>query len=241
MRLLKDPLFHFLILGTLIFAYANWRGDAPERTERIVVSTEQQARLTDLFEQTWDRAPTPEETATLIDTYIEEEIYVREATRLGLDGDDPVIRRRLVQKMELLGDAVELPDPTDAELDTFLQNNLDLYQGQPVLSFTQDPLEGTATTLPTSMSEQSLRQIAAVFGADFADQLNELSLNPDPVIINSTFGTHRVTLTMREEPKPPTLDRLRPRLLRDYRRQQRNTARTRAFEVLKETYTITTE
>ena len=42
---------------------------------------------------------------------MKEEIYVREARKLGLDADDTVIRRRLRLKMELLSDA-------EAELDT---------------------------------------------------------------------------------------------------------------------------
>ena len=40
-----------------------------------------------------------------IEDYVREEVYYREALALGLDRDDTVIRRRLRQKMEFLGDA----------------------------------------------------------------------------------------------------------------------------------------
>ena len=41
----------------------------------------------------------------LVEDFIREEVYYREALALGLDRDDTVIRRRLRQKMEFLTDA----------------------------------------------------------------------------------------------------------------------------------------
>ena len=57
-----------------------------------------------------------------------EEIYVREALKLGLDRDDTVIRRRLRQKMEFLTDAeVGAIRPTDAELESYLAAHPDAF------------------------------------------------------------------------------------------------------------------
>ena len=62
-------------------------------------------RLAGQFEAVWRRPPTAAERAGLVDDYVREEVYYREALALGLDRDDTVIRRRLRQKMEFLGDA----------------------------------------------------------------------------------------------------------------------------------------
>ena len=44
------------------------------------------------------RDPSPDELIGLINNTIEEEILYREALKLGLDQDDIIIKRRLVQK-----------------------------------------------------------------------------------------------------------------------------------------------
>ena len=240
-KLLREPLLHFLLIGGLIFAYGHMRGERAETPTRIVVEAPDRERLSDTFTRTWRRAPTQAEMDALVEAYVEEEIYVREAERLGLDAGDPVIRQRLAQKMELLGDSIELPEPSDAELEAFLAANIDDYRGQPVLSFRQTPLEGGASALPASMRERSLRQIAAVFGPDFAEALDALSPGPESHTVPSTFGLHNVVLEAREEPKPPTLARLRTRLQRDWTSRQRREARKRAFEVLRARYEVVSE
>jgi hypothetical protein len=55
---------------------------------------------------------------------------------MGLDVNDIVVRRRMVQKMELLSqDLALLADPTDAELRAFFAENPDDYQVPPRISF----------------------------------------------------------------------------------------------------------
>ena len=59
-------------------------------------------QLVQVFAKTWQRPPTPEELRGLIDAYIKEEVYYREALKLGLDRDDTLIRRRMQQKLEFV-------------------------------------------------------------------------------------------------------------------------------------------
>ena len=57
-----------------------------------------------------------------VEDHVREEVYYREALALGLDRDDTVIRRRLMQKMEFLTEAAAA-DATagDAALRTYLR------------------------------------------------------------------------------------------------------------------------
>jgi hypothetical protein len=69
---------------------------------------------------------------------VREEILYREALAVGLDRNDLVVRRRMVQKMELLTqDLASLADPTDDELRAFFAENVDDYRIPPRLSFHQ--------------------------------------------------------------------------------------------------------
>jgi hypothetical protein len=74
----------------------------------------------------------------LIRDYIREEVYYREAVALGLDRDDTVIRRRLRQKLEFLSeDIAALAEPTQAELEAFLQSQPERFRAEPRLTFRQ--------------------------------------------------------------------------------------------------------
>jgi len=138
MRLLRDPLLHFVALGAVLFAvYGATSGlFAPDDVLRIEIDRPAIDLLAGTFERQWGRPPTPEESRGLIRSRVREEVLYREALAIGLDRDDPVVRRLMMQKMELLSqDVALLADPTDAELRAFLQENIDDHRLPPRISF----------------------------------------------------------------------------------------------------------
>jgi len=139
-RLLREPLVHFAALALLIFAaYAVFAPPAQQApVGSIVVSSGKIEQMAAIFARTWQRPPSPEELKGLIDDYVTEEIYVREALALGLDTDDTVIRRRLRQKMEFMTSAdVDALTPTDADLQTYLDTHPDAISEAPQVGFQQ--------------------------------------------------------------------------------------------------------
>ena len=100
----KEPLLHFLIIGALVFvlfSIVNKEEDVVS-DNRIVVSTSEIERLSNIWSKKWNRPPTESELNGLVESYIKEEVYYREALALGLDQNDTILRRRLMQKMEFL-------------------------------------------------------------------------------------------------------------------------------------------
>jgi hypothetical protein len=138
-RWLKEPLVHFMAIGFVIFAaYALLNRNAPVAQASIVVSPAKIEQLVTLFGRTWQRPPTPGELKGVIDDYVKEEIYVREALALGLDKDDDGIRRRLRTKIEFLYDAEsEALQPSDEALNAYLKANAARYTTEPVIAFQQ--------------------------------------------------------------------------------------------------------
>ena len=138
-RLAKEPLVHFFLLGLGIFvAFEVLR--APEvPPDEIVVRAGQVERLAAGFRKTWRRTPTEAEMAGLIDDHIREEVLYREAIALGLDRGDTIVRRRLRQKVEFLAAdlAAGLEQPTDAELQSYLDENAEAFLIEPEISFRQ--------------------------------------------------------------------------------------------------------
>lgn len=103
--LLREPLFHFLLLGCVFFLlYQLLVDDGGETAGRMQIRISE-ARIEAIavgFEKTWQRAPNPSEMDGLLQGFVREEIYYREALALGLDKDDPVLRQRLAQKLRFL-------------------------------------------------------------------------------------------------------------------------------------------
>ncbi len=136
-RLLREPLVHFLAIGVLLFVlYALVSDDRRDAGNRIEISAADVDQLMLIFEKQWQRSPTPQELQGLIDARIREEVLYREALALGLDEDDTIVRRRLVQKVEFLmadGDGVSEPD--DETLQAYFIKNAQYYRKPARLSF----------------------------------------------------------------------------------------------------------
>ncbi len=138
-RLLQEPLIHFTVFALVIFgAYALISPQREIAPGQILITSGKIDQITSLFAKTWQRPPTVVELKGLIDDYVKEEIYYREAKELGLDTDDTVIRRRLRFKMEFLNDAaVDSLSPSDAELEKYLKAHASKFEIDGMTAFQQ--------------------------------------------------------------------------------------------------------
>ena len=139
MKMLREPLLHFILLGAAIFAvYGFVTRHRTDKPGEIVVTQGALENIVTGFTRTWQRPPTEEELRGQIREYIREEAAYREALAMGLDRDDTIVRRRLRQKLEFLSDDLAIRvEPTDTDLQTFLQAHPDLFQSEPLFSFRQ--------------------------------------------------------------------------------------------------------
>jgi len=148
------------------------------------------------FATTWMRPPTAQEIGGLIDDYIAEEIYYREAIAMGLDQDDTVIRRRLRQKMEFISEAAaDAVEPTDAQLQAYLDGHPDKFALPALLTFQQVLLSSERRgELARADAEKLLAELQAGRGpADPAQAGDPTMLPPSmeqatPQEIANTFG-----------------------------------------------------
>lgn len=112
-KFVREPLVHFLFGGFLLFVYFKSCGNSQDLfSEAIHVNKESvlnyyqfQSRAfnNDLFESKFDNIPEEEKTK-IINSFIRDEVLFREAVKLGLDQNDFVIKRRIIQKMEFILD-----------------------------------------------------------------------------------------------------------------------------------------
>ena len=124
---LGEPLIHFLLLGALLFAVDGYsppaRGSGPS-SKQIQLSLHDLAQLALQFQAQWRREPTAQELTRLIENKVQNEVLYREALAMGLDKDDEIVKRRMVQKMQFLAEDVSAArEPTSAELKSWFEKN----------------------------------------------------------------------------------------------------------------------
>lgn len=132
-RFFRDPLFHFLIAGAVVYGSYYILSDPVDVSEgdekTVVVSIREIEWLSIQWEKRWNRPPTREELNGLIDQHVRETVLYRQALSMGLDKDDAVIRRRLGQKLEFLSqDLLQPPPPSEEELRSFFAENQERYR-----------------------------------------------------------------------------------------------------------------
>lgn len=263
----KEPLVHFLVAGLLVFLVASWRGGSVDPADRtITIDAPRVTWLAGQFEQTWQRPPGPAELDALIRDYVMEEVYYREAIRLGLDQDDPVIRRRLRSKMEFLAASqVESMVPDEATLQKWLDDQPARYAGKARFSFDQVWIgsatdDGTAAdapkllarlkqgesaasvgkaiSLPASLDKADKADIARQFGDDFAEALAKGQPSDWFGPVPSGYGLHLVRIRAADVEARPKLADVRQQVENDWRAQTLTERQARAYQVLLDGYTV---
>jgi hypothetical protein len=138
-RSLREPLVHFLVAGAVLLVLSAFFGRFPALAggqNRILVTAATIRQLRDVWAAQWGNPPNPTELQALIDDYVREEIFFREAIASGLDQGDTIMRRHLAQKIEFLAEGkAAAAEPTDAELKQFFEVHASQYLVPPKASF----------------------------------------------------------------------------------------------------------
>ena len=135
---LKEPLVHFLLIGVALFFLYSITNTEENEMGKIVVDDNDLNRLMDSWKKQWNRDPTEGEVKDLIDQYIHDEIYYKEALKMGLDHNDEIIKRRLSQKMQFLAkDLISNDNPSEDTLRMFYKKNSEDYMKPYKVSFYQ--------------------------------------------------------------------------------------------------------
>jgi len=138
-RWLKEPFFHFLLIGVGLFLLHGVTTAPSKKEEKnIEITTADVDRIVLLWEKRRKRPPTQKELDELIDKRIHEEVLYREALAMGLDKDDPIIRQLLAQKVEYISnDFITINTPEDNVLQNYLNVHSSKYKLPGKISFKQ--------------------------------------------------------------------------------------------------------
>ena len=130
-RWLREPLLHFLLLGSVLFgvyAYLHRGRGGVESSKQIAITLDDLRVMDGYFESQWHRPPTPAEFQAMVEDKIREEVLYREGLAMGLDKDDTIVKRRMAQKMQFLAeDVAAAHEPSTAELKAWFDKNTEKF------------------------------------------------------------------------------------------------------------------
>ena len=239
--LLAEPLTHFLLAGLVV--YALLAGRAPDLGERrIVVNRAVVTALVQRWQDSFHYPPSQAEIDGLIRDYVADQVYYREALRLGLDKDDEVVVRRMRRKLEQsAASEAETRNPSDRELQALIDKDPARYAAEPRLTFEQvylgadspaarsasadglsrlargEAVAGVPAPLDRAYTGLDSSTIAARFGDAFAVSLSSLPTGQWQGPVVSGLGLHLVRVTARTAAQKPTLEQVRQRVENDWR------------------------
>lgn len=247
----------------LLFGQASPNGGS---SRRIVIGQEQVDALIRQHRSTWNRVPTQAELQSLIDVYVRDEILYREGVALGLDRDDAVVKRRVRQKFELIAEEQNRSEPTDEDLQSFMNSNPARFARPPVVSLDQvyfdpsvagpDDVEaakaalrqgespasfGQASMLPGRIERSSLELVSRDFGGAFALQVGRVPVGQWTGPVMSGIGLHLVRVRSRTRPELPPLDQVRSVVAREWESDRRIRARDDSLRKLRDEYDVVIE
>ncbi len=263
-RLLSEPLVHFAALGLVFFAVH--AALVPGRGEALVVDAARVRGVGDALARRLGRAATPAELAASLQTELDEQRLYLEALALGLERDDPIVRRRLIQKLRFVHeDLAGAEDPDDAALLATRDADPTRYLQPARYAVTQVFAARERHDDPQAVAREFQRRLlagadpvglgdlcvhgqrfgarttsayAGSFGEPFAAALSDMSPGTWSVV-PSSLGWHVVRVDSVAPAALPELAVLRPRLRADREAARREASSQAALAELRARYPAT--
>jgi PPIC-type PPIASE domain len=253
----REPIVHFAIAAGLIFAA--YKLVAPP--EKPVIRVEE-ATIEGLMRERGDlslQPLTPQDRENVIETYVGEEILLREANKRGLDRT-PRIRAQIVQLMRHAL-APETSSPSDMDLRRFFAENRARYEQPAAISLVQ-VLVANGRSAPDGLVERLNAGANAVEASDFdmslgstirrasADNLTGLFGREATVSIlaiaddrwhgpfRSARGLHFVRVSERYPPESPTFEQVATYVEADWELARQSEAVARALSGFARDYVV---
>jgi hypothetical protein len=190
----------------------------------------------------------------------------REARELGLDQNDPIIRRRLAQKVEfLVSDTSRLAEPTDEELRGAYDANRESFRTPARISFiqvffnpqTRRDADGDARAALAALSigapnanfgdpfpidaevrDDISRNVAGQFGDEFAKAVFGLKPGAWHGPFASSFGLHLVRVTEAKPARQLLYSEVEPQVRERWRGEHQRVANEQHYEDLMKKYGV---
>jgi len=233
---LREPLVHFAVLGTLLFAVDGFLVGRADDPRTIFVDSAVDGQAVDVFKKARGRTPDEKELYALRRVWLDNEVLYREGLALGVDKGDTAIRERVIFKMLSVVDAgTKLPPVDEKTLREWFEKNRAKYDEPARFDFQEAVLSGEKSDAAVRTLVETLRKgapgelnaglrvfkgrphsnIVQGYGEEFSKALEE-SRPGEWVALPTKDGPRAVLLDSVTQAKPADFEILRGVVLQDW-------------------------
>lgn len=261
--ILRDPLIHFSLLGLILYLVISvFIPEEESPNQPIVIDQSLKQELGSEFFNQRGREPTASELSRLIDQWLVNELLYKKGLALGVDRNDPEIRRRVVTKTEaLLRKMSAINAPAETDLRSWYEQNQQQYTPATRYSFNvinlpknttapqvQTLLRELPTMTPDQLRAQDYRNynrrttnaLSVTFGKPLLETLETMPFN-NWQAIETKKGRQLIKLNMREEYPVKDFKEAYPLVKRDWTLHQQNLAFKERMQQLRAEFSVIQE
>jgi hypothetical protein len=270
-KLLKEPFFHFLLLGGIIYLYYLTTPSSQQVSskEKIIITSNEIAYLKKEYQKEMHRPINDKEKELYIQNLFYEKVLLQEAYSLGLYKKDKKIAQELLTKMQfIMKNSIKIDEPTEEQLRAYYDANKKDYSQILSLSFAnvfvKTPQDKEATQLyellqlqhidpkyASSFGEQcrlsnivkdtTLAEAKVIYGNYFATKLFKLKSGVWHSAITSKFGAHILYITDKKVAEPYPFDDVEDRVYEDYMAEKKAQQKEQSFKKIATQYSLEIE
>lgn len=186
-RIFREPLVQFVAIGFMLFVLVSIVSPTPDANNSYTIDVSEERLINFLqfrnksfnavaAKEQWSRL-TGTERETLIADFVRDEVLYREALSLGLEQDDQIIRRRLIQKLDYVsrGFITDAANISEDQLQRYFDDNKSDYRIDASITFTHVFFDAS------KHANERLNTLAVT-------TLNDLNANDTPFDYAPRFG-----------------------------------------------------
>lgn len=255
---MREPLLHFIVLGVLLFAADHFIVARAQDPRTIIMTTDTDNEIRQLFQSSRSRAPNPDELKALRERWLDNEVLYREGLALQVDRGDTAIRERVIFKALSVVDVnVKRPALDDQVLRTWFERNRAKYDDPARFDFqeavlagdtSESAVRGFARTLnagAASDERAGLRvfkgrphaNLVQSYGAEFALAVEQAAPG-EWRALRGRDGWRAIRVDTITPPRPAVFESLRGVVLQDWTDAVMAEQRTAAVRALAKKYTV---
>ena len=263
MRLVSEPLVHFVLIGTALFYIGDQKAAGPLGRNEIVITEGDIDQMLVSWQVQGMPPPPPVAIRGMVEAKVREEVLYREAIAMGLDQDDIIVKRRLAQKMGFLAeDLSALQDPTAEELQEWFQAHREEFAQPPRISFRHvyysfdtheknaraaaaqevsaaaGPKNGDRFMFQNSYAERTEAELLTVFGPAFARNVFTLDAGHWAGPLESGYGWHAVFVENKTPMSVPVFEEVEDDVKAAYMDARRTEFREKSYRMMREKYDV---
>ena len=258
----KDPIIPIFLFGLLLFAGMQFF--KPKAQELIEVQPETVQALIRQEQELMGVPPDSARIPLLIESYIDDEVLLREAYRRGLDRNDSRVRKRILGMMRYSLDQ-PVPTPSAAQLKQFYEERKEDYRIDESVTIEQvfflkgspdipgDPAQyiefleaykgvtaelGDTYLTQYRVSGASQLQLTRAFGEEFAQTVFNLDSLQWQGPINSMHGVHYIYPIRKTPERFTPFEAAEPYLQQEYEFTKRRASQQERIEEMRKEYKV---